>query len=78
TRLSNADKLKTAYFELKGESSTLTMPPVTGKINVQGSSVTAAAIIPICDDAFTKNMVADKWKTYIIYEFEDGSVQKHT
>ena len=78
TRLSNADKLKTAYFELKGESSSLTMPPVTGKINVQGSSVTAAAIIPICDDAFTKNMVADKWKTYIIYEFEDGSVQKHT
>ena len=75
TRLCNAEKLKNAYFELKGESSSLTMSPVSGKTNVQGSSVTVAAIIPIRDDAFTKNMVADKWKTYIVYEFEDGSVQ---
>ena len=56
------------------------MPPVTGKINVQGSSVTAAAIIPICDDAFTKEawMAGINGKRTLFMNLKDGSVQKHT
>ena len=84
TRLSNADKLKTAYFELKGESSSLTMPPVTGKINVQGSSVTAAAIIPICDEMCIRDRVSkeqsDAFRNNVkqlIAENPDNTVTKY-